>query len=256
MDSDGLGGGSIFATTQMHNMSHKQGTAPLHGQHEQHRSTRQRDIAARERAYFLWGSSPCLEWRVYTHNASRGHQGGSPGQSALPLGFPGSTGRGPLWCRTGKRHSPCYLQGDKNEDGWNIAPVTQKPQVCYQDLNGPFICFITLAIKQVQTGNKALLSADWIKASVLLRLRPSPRVRLLKWSQTTLLQLKLSLFYELIITCPAVVSRVMCYKKLSMELFIYRRASLRQDAATGRPGAFHYRTPLPWVTADFTLKNR
>lgn len=145
------GEGEIFATTQMHDMSHKQGTAPLHGQHEQHRSTRQRDIAARERAYFLWGSSPCLEWRVYTHNASRGHQGGSPGQNALPLGFPGSTGRGPLWCRTGKRHSPCYLQGDENKGGWNIAPVTQKPQVCYQDLNGPFICFITLATKQVQT---------------------------------------------------------------------------------------------------------
>lgn len=55
---------------------------------------------------------------------------------------------------------------------------------------------------------------------------------------------------------PAIVSRVMCYKKLSIELFIYCRASLRQDAATGHPGAFHYHPPLPWVIADFTLKNR
>lgn len=147
-------GGSIYATTQIHNMSHKQGTSPLHWQHEQHRATRhstQRDIAARERAYFLWGSSPCLEWRVYTHNASRGRRGGSPGQNAPPLGSPGSTGRGPPWCRTGKRRSPCYLGRDENKDGWNIAPVAKTTRVCYRSLNGPFICFMTLAFKQVQT---------------------------------------------------------------------------------------------------------
>lgn len=87
--------------------------SPLHWQHEQHQATKhstQLDIAVRERAYFLWGSSPCLEWRVYTHNASPARRGGSPGQSAPPLGSPGSTGPGPLWCRTGKRHSPCYLR--------------------------------------------------------------------------------------------------------------------------------------------------
>ena len=77
----------------------------------------QRDIAVRERAYFLWGSSPCLEWRVYTHNASPARRGGSPGQSAPPLGSPGSTGPGPLWCRTGRRRSPCYLQVEEG-DRW------------------------------------------------------------------------------------------------------------------------------------------
>lgn len=99
--------------TNAQQKSHKQGMAPPHWQHEQHQATQhstQLDIAVRERAYFLWGSSPCLEWRVYTHNASPARRGGSPGQNAPPLWSPGSTGPGLLWCRTGKRHSPCYLQ--------------------------------------------------------------------------------------------------------------------------------------------------
>lgn len=80
----------------------------------------QLDIAVRERAYFLWGSSPCLEWRVYTHNASPARRGGSPGQNAPPLWSPGSTGPGLLWCRTGKRRSPCYLQveGGRQAQTW------------------------------------------------------------------------------------------------------------------------------------------
>lgn len=85
----------------------------LHGQTwatpKRQKHSKQAIACERDRAYFLWGSSPCLEWRVYTHNASPARRGGSPGRNAPPLGSPGSTGLGPLWCRTGRRRSPCYL---------------------------------------------------------------------------------------------------------------------------------------------------
>lgn len=104
----------------------------------------QLDIAVRERAYFLWGSSPCLEWRVYTHNASPARRGGSPGQSAPPLGSPGSTGPGPLWCRTGKRRSPCYLW-ERNVTG----PVIQQTEFYWPHTPQTF-SFMHPAIRQVR----------------------------------------------------------------------------------------------------------
>lgn len=94
-----------------------------HGQHQSDRNIRDKPSPARERAYFLWGSSPCLEWRVYTHNASPARRGGSPEQNAPPLGSPGSTGPGLLWCRTGRRRSPCYLRVIEGGQGRGMGEI-------------------------------------------------------------------------------------------------------------------------------------
>lgn len=114
-------------TTENHKTRHVNHCTDNTSNTKRQKHSTQLDIAVRERAYFLWGSSPCLEWRVYTHNASPARRGGSPGQNAPPLWSPGSTGPGLLWYRTGKRRSPCYLQveGGRQADRW-VKYVTKR----------------------------------------------------------------------------------------------------------------------------------
>lgn len=180
---------SSYATTQMHNTKPQTRhiTTALHWQHEQHQTTKhstQLDIAVRERAYFLWGSSPCLEWRVYTHNASLARRGGSPRQSAPPPGSPGSTGPGLLWCRTGKRRSPCYLQVEGRETDTKMGEIPYPESLLSSDPSNPFKQFYNPGF---QTGagreNKALLSANkwksvpfstWITSCMGIKKLPNP----------------------------------------------------------------------------------
>lgn len=226
----------------------------------------QRDIAVRERAYFLWGSSPCLEWRVYTHNASPARRGGSPGQSAPPLGSPGSTGPGPLWCRTGRRHSPCYLQvkeGDRDGDGWVFSVLRSvKPEPLIQFYN-PW------NQAGAERENKAVVSANWIKESLFPWMRASLHVWALRNSQNHFAPIKCVyvLWFGHNVSCFGQQSYALLHPRCSQsifilvdrELFIHWETSLRRDASiTLTSGHFcpsecfslqlrpHWRITLPW----------
>lgn len=175
------------------------------------------DIAVRERAYFLWGSSPCLEWRVYTHNASPARRGGSPGQSAPPLGSPGSTGLGQLWCRTGKHRSPYYLQKELRDGHWdgNISCYASDNPVCYVNFIVLFDLVSEIKVWWKHTERKHNI-CSWILAWPLLWAIKAPK--------TTLPQLNVCMFYDFNIMFPTLVSKVMlCYTPGAHNLFSFWR---------------------------------